>query len=195
MRTTRREFLSTSGVILSSLIIPDIMQTVWTDASGPEWQNTAHAAGLVEIRMRSDQSGANVWFDPIGIYVKPGQVVRWIVKENVHTTTAYHPRNGNHSLRIPEKAAPWNSGYLVNPGDHFEVKLEVEGVYDYYCIPHEMAGMVGRIIVGRPIGPGALSFDYYRGRPGTANWLPVPEAAQKTFPNIERIMREKIVRR
>ena len=42
--------------------------------------------------------------------------------------------------------------------------LTVEGVYDYFCAPHEMAGMVGRIIVGRP---GAQPFDDYR-RPATA---------------------------
>jgi len=192
---TRRKFLVASGVILSSLIVDDALQAVGAEVHSSARQGMSHTSGFVEIRMRSDQSGANVWFDPIGVYINPGQTVRWIVEENVHTTTAYHPRNGNHSLRIPESAAPWNSGYLVNPGDHFDVKLEIEGVYDYYCIPHEMAGMVGRIIVGRPIGPGALLFDYYRGRPGTANWQPVPEAAQKSFPSVERIMNEKIVRR
>jgi hypothetical protein len=39
-----------------------------------------------------------------------------------------------------------------------------------------------------------MPFDYYRGRPGTGNWQPVPEAARKAFPSIERIMREKVVR-
>ena len=100
---------------------------------------------VATIRMRSDQTGGDVWFDPIGIYIDPGQTVRWVAAENVHTAIAYHPRNDNHSLRIPEDAVPWNSGYLVNPGDHFEVTLTAEGVYDYYCIPHEEAGMVGRI--------------------------------------------------
>jgi plastocyanin len=175
--------------------MPDIVCAVLPGLGGYEYCRTAGAAGVVKILMRSDQRGGNVWFDPIGIYIDPGQTVRWIATENVHTTTAYHPRNGNHSLRIPEKAAPWNSWYLVNPGDHFEVTLKTEGVYDYYCMPHEQAGMVGRIIVGRPIGPGALPFDYYKGKPGTADWKPVPEAAQKAFPSIERIMREKIVRR
>ncbi|HVO65716.1 MAG TPA: plastocyanin/azurin family copper-binding protein [Syntrophales bacterium] len=194
MQTSRREFLTSGVVILSNLIVQGIPQAVGAESHGLEQRSKTHASGFVEIRMRSDQSGANVWFDPIGVYINPGQTIRWIVEANVHTTTAYHPRNDNHSLRIPENATPWNSGYLVNPGQHFDIKLEIEGVYDYYCIPHEMAGMVGRIIVGKPAGPGALTFDYYKGRPGTANWQPVPEAAQKSFPSIERIMKEKIVR-
>lgn len=155
----------------------------------------ALAARVVEIRMRSDPQGADVWFDPIGLWIEPGQTVRWTVVANVHTTTAYHPRNDGHSLRIPEGAEPWDSGFLVNPGDHFEVVLTVEGVYDYYCMPHEAAGMVGRIVVGRPAGPGTLPFDYFRGRAGTENWKPVPEAARKVFPSIDAIMKQEIVRR
>jgi len=192
---TRRRFIATGGAVLGSLVMQDIILTVLPVLAGHEHSHTASAASVAKILMRSDQTGGDVWFDPIGIYINPGQTVRWVAVANVHTTTAYHPRNGNHSLRIPEKAVPWNSGYLVNPGDHFEVTLTTEGVYDYYCIPHEQAGMVGRIIVGRPIGPGALKFDYYKDKPGTADWQPVPAAAQKAFPSIERIMREKIVRR
>ena len=44
-----------------------------------------------EIAMRSDTAGSTVWFDPIGVLVAPGATIRWVVKENVHTTTAYHP--------------------------------------------------------------------------------------------------------
>ncbi|MEQ9618372.1 MAG: plastocyanin/azurin family copper-binding protein [Deltaproteobacteria bacterium] len=153
----------------------------------------SHPSPVVEIYMKSDQLGSKVWFDPVGVYIEPGQTIRWIVSENVHTTTAYHPRNSNHSLRIPPNATPWDSGYL-SPGEDFELKFMIQGVYDYYCMPHEGAGMVGRIIVGKPTGPGALPFDYYEGRSDTKNWRPVPPAAQKEFPTIERIMREKVVR-
>ena len=124
--------------------------------------------------MKSDTEGSDVWFDPIGVWVEPGQTVRWIVDANVHTTTAYHPKNDGHSLRIPEGATPWDSGFLVNPGDRYDVTLTVPGVYDYFCQPHEAAGMVGRIVVGKPGGPGAMAFDYFRGRPGTENWKAVP---------------------
>ena len=63
------------------------------------------------------------------------------------------------------------------------VTLTVPGVYDYFCAPHEVAGMVGRIIVGRPGGPGTAA-------PGED----VPPAAQAAFPSVQRIMAEGIVR-
>ena len=179
--STRRAFLSAGGLALAGLAAPRI----------------ARSASVVEIRMRSDQDGAHAWFDPIGVLIRPGQIVRFIMDSpgNPHTSTAYHPKNAQHSLRIPETAAPWDSGFLVNAGGRFEVKLVAEGVYDYFCLPHEAAGMVGRIIVGRPGGPGALPADYFVGRPGTGDWLEVPRDAAKAFPSVAAIMAEKVVRR
>ena len=134
------------------------------------------------VRMRSDPDGASVGFDPIGLWVAPGTTVRWVVEANVHTVTAYHPANGGHPLRIPERARPWDSDYLVEPGQSFAVLLTVEGTYDYFCLPHEAAGMVGRIIVGRPGGPGARD-------PGDE----LPPAARAALPSARRIMAERIV--
>jgi len=54
--------------------------------------------------------------------------------------------------------------------------------------PHEIAGMVGRIIVGRPGGPGSLPFD----RPGP--WQAIPVTARAAFPSAKRIMAERVVR-
>lgn len=145
--------------------------------------------------MRSDALGSKVWFDPIGAWIEPGTTVRWLVGESVHSTTAYHPDNSNHSLRIPEKAEPWDSGILTEPDQSFEVRLTVPGVYDYFCLPHEAGGMVGRIVVGEPgTGPGTRPFDWPLGRTGADEWRPVPEAARKSFPAVERIVRERIVR-
>ena len=98
--------------------------------------------------------------------------------------------NSGHSLRIPETAEPWDSGILVDVGDSFAVTLTEEGVYDYYCGPHEIAGMVGRIIVGRPGGPGLEPFDYFTRLEPPPDWQPVPEAAQAAFPSVEEILRD-----
>ena len=187
----RREFLRAGGLTLVGLGAASIPRASAAACLGP-WPHSA--AALEVIEMRSDALGSHVWFDPIGLHVECGTTVRWIVRENVHTTTAYHPRNDKHSLRIPEGAMPWDSGYLVQPGEHFDVTLTVPGVYDYYCTPHEAAGMVGRIVVGNSRGPGAEPFDYWIDKPGTDGWRAVPDAARAAFPSIARILAERRVR-
>lgn len=175
---SRRHILSAGGVLLAGLFFP---------------AGFAIAAGAVaEIRMKSDLAGAHVGFDPVGLLIEPGTAIRWISEANTHTTTAYHPSNSNHSLRIPKAAKPWHSDYL-NPGEHFETVLTVPGVYDYFCEPHELAGMVGRIVVGTPIGPGSLPFDYFKNLTEGKDWMPVPDMARKVFPPIAEIMQKKIV--
>ncbi len=154
---------------------------------------SAASADVVEISMRGNADGSKVWFDPIGVLVQPGQTIRWTNRDpgNAHTATAYHPKNFEHPRRIPEGAEPWNSDYLL-PNESFSVTLTVEGVYDYFCVPHEMAGMVGRIIVGRPDGAGVPRL----GDPGAKLSAPLlPEAAQRAFPAVEEILRDRIVRR
>jgi plastocyanin len=189
-RSSRREFLKAGGVALVGLgLLPGRRASA---AALLGWRLRS-AGDLEVIEMRSDALGSRTWFDPIGLYVEPGTTVRWIVRENVHATTAYHPRNDYHPLRIPENAVPWDSGFLVHPGDHFDVTLTVPGVYDYYCMPHEGAGMVGRIVVGESLGPGAEPFDYWVGKPGTEGWRHVPDAARAIFPSVARILAERRV--
>lgn len=178
---SRRTYLKASALTLTGLATPFSARSTST-------------AQPVEIRMWGSQDGTKVGFDPIGVFIQPGQTIRWVLDSSVHTTTAYHPGNGNHSLRIPEAAKPWDSGYLINPNDHFDVTFTIEGVYDYFCIPHEMAGMVGRIVVGRAAGPGALPFDYFTQDPKAAKWLAVPDAAAKAFPSVDDIISKKIIR-
>jgi plastocyanin len=165
----RRHLLRLGGAVV-------ILRTVPSSAEAP-----------VTIRMRSDEDGANVGFDPVGLLIQPGQTVRFHCEANYHTTAAYHPDNGNHSLRIPDTARPWSSEVL-QPGEDFQVTLTVPGVYDYFCAPHEAAGMVGRLIVGQPTGPGSRPFDWYSGSAEAKDWVPVPEAARAVFPPVAEIM-------
>jgi len=143
---------------------------------------------FAEIRMLGNADGSDVWFDPVGIRIKPGRPIRWTNLDpgNSHTATAYHPRNFDRPLRIPRGAEPWNSDYLL-PNETFHLTLTVEGVYDFYCIPHEHAGMVGRIIVGEPAKNGWTQLDGANGD--------VPEEALKAFPTVEEIMAKGIVLR
>jgi plastocyanin len=100
-----------------------------------------------DVAMITNDDGYH--FDPHVVWVQKGGTVTWTLESGSHTTTAYHPQSSK-SLRIPKAAAGWDSGMLVEEGATFEQTFEVEGVYDYFCIPHEYRGMIGSLIVGRP---------------------------------------------
>ncbi len=150
----------------------------------------ATAADSVDIVMTGTADGSRVWFDPIGVHVQPGQTVRWTNRDrgNSHTATSYHPDVFDRPRRIPEGAKPWDSDYLL-PGASFSVTLAVEGVYDFYCVPHEHAGMVGRVVVGWPPPhqpPDAIADD---------TLTPLPPAALEGFSSIADILANGVVRR
>ncbi len=162
---SRRDMLRVGGVFLAGL---------------PFSRALAQAASPVEIIMRGNTDGSVVWFDPVGLLLRPGQTVRWINKDsgNSHTSTAYHPGNDGHPLRIPAGAQPWNSDYLL-PDEWFEATLTEPGVYDYFCIPHEHAGMVGRLVV---MEEGASA-------PAAPSGSPIEGLAADPFPSVEEIIR------
>jgi len=171
---TRRELLAAGGLALVGRLLPSFAGSGEDDGAA------------AEIAMRSAGGGARVWFDPIGLRVAPGTTVRWVAVAGVHTTTAYHPANGDVPRRIPQGARPWDSGYLTEPGSTFEATLDVEGVHDFFCRPHEAAGMVGRIVVsdaGEPVE--ALGSEI--GPPGHHDRL--PDAALEALPSVGTILR------
>lgn len=171
MNSGRRSFLQTSGgIILAGLTTSAI----------------SYAEGPIDIAMMGSPGGARVWFKPIGLLIEVGQTVRWTNRDpgNSHTSTAYHPSLYKKTQRIPDGAKPWDSGFLL-PNESFSFTFTVPGVYDYYCLPHEHAGMVGRIIVGQPESNG------WQTRADAKQGL--PDAALQAFPTIERIMKEKVV--
>lgn len=142
----------------------------------------AHAADEVEIAMAGTANGSQVWFRPRGLLIQVGQTVRWINKDsgNVHTTTSYDPGN-KKSQRIPTGAKSWNSDYLM-PGESFSVTFTVPGVYDYFCLPHEHAGMVGRIVVD--------TADAVQ-QPYADTDAQLPPAVLKALPSVADILKNK----
>ena len=151
-------------------------------------------AATVDVRLVQTPEG-NAYFDPAGIHIAPGDTVRWVQVSGFHSITAYHPRNDDHELRIPELAEPWDSDILLaqypKQGATFEHVFTVQGVYDYFCKPHEMAGMVGRVVVGEPgDGPGTKPFGYAPNE----HWKAVPDDASKAFPPVAEIMQNGTVR-
>ncbi len=120
------------------------------------------------------------YFDPPGLFLQLHESVTWVLSENAgnsgHSTTSYHPSQ-DKELRIPENAQPFNSGLFKRLGRSFTYKFTIVGVYDYFCIPHEDVGMVGRIIVQEATGPGTRPLDQG-----------ISVAGQSLMPSIEEIL-------
>lgn len=140
MMLSRRQLLALGGGGIAALT-----------TMGPAGAADTAPAPVVEITMRGTSRGERVWFSPQGVAVAAGSMIRFTNQDagNTHTSTAYHPDLYDRQLRIPSLAKPWDSDFIY-PNQSYQITLTRPGVYDYYCLPHEMAAMVGRIVVGRP---------------------------------------------
>ncbi len=152
-RTDRRRFIKYVSISTSVGLVGCAAPTVDDRESTPTGEDdsgsggTRHTVGMYT-------RGSDYYFDPIGLHVEPGDTVEFVNESGAHSATAYHPDNDDHDLRIPDGAEPWDSGILSQEDEMFEYTFEVEGTYDYYCIPHEQLGMIARIVCGEPGGPG-----------------------------------------
>ena len=87
-------------------------------------------------------------YEPAKVTVKVGQPVEWInTGKNVHSVTlvpddAQNPKD----VAEPKGAATFDSGFMA-PGSKFSYTFTVPGIYHYFCVPHEKAGMVGVVVV------------------------------------------------
>ena len=100
----------------------------------------------VLIRPREGAPIPEFFFEPAGLYVEPGDTVRWTFVTGHHTVSAYHPGFG-YQQRVPD-AVPSFSSPVMPQGGYWLYTFEQEGVYDYFCGPHEIFGHVGRIVCG-----------------------------------------------
>ncbi|KIP99522.1 pseudoazurin [Agrobacterium tumefaciens] len=71
------------------------------------------------------------------------------VKAEVGDTITFVPQNSSHYVQsyvTPDRVTPWKSKL----DQEFEVIVEKEGIYLYYCPPHLMMAMIGVVQVGAP---------------------------------------------
>ncbi|MEL7832896.1 cupredoxin domain-containing protein [Fodinibius sp. Rm-B-1B1-1] len=123
-----------------TIILLTVLGTL--DAIAADTNLTKIDTVIVEIK----GTDTDARFDPVIIEVNTGDVIQFIVREGIHTVTAYHPDN-RRPQRIPTSAQSFNSG-LMKKGDQWFLTISTEGIYDYFCLPHEKVGHVGRIITG-----------------------------------------------
>jgi plastocyanin len=87
-------------------------------------------------------------YEPEAVTIAVGETVVW---ENtsavVHTVTADEDEAADPSnVRLPDGAEPFDSGDIP-PGESWSYRFTVAGEYRYFCIPHEMADMIGTVTV------------------------------------------------
>lgn len=144
---TRRQFIA-AGV---SAVGTGVMRAGQAGFGGATREGKGEPAIVRGLLRFSD----SLWcFDPVGVFVKPGETVRFVnASIQMITVTAYHPANSNHELRIPDSAPPFDLDLGLQKTS-YEWKSDIEGTYDFFSRHQELLGMIGRIIVGRPGGPG-----------------------------------------
>lgn len=89
------------------------------------------------------------FFDPVGLHVEPGDVVKFVSHNHEHTATSFHPGFG-FPPRVP--AGRFSSPPIMgfedqNLHDSWFYEFTAPGVYDINCLPHLPFGMVMRIVV------------------------------------------------
>ncbi|MFC7047179.1 plastocyanin/azurin family copper-binding protein [Halobacteriaceae archaeon GCM10025711] len=120
---------------------------------------------------------ADFFYQPTGLHVQPGDVVKFVFETPDHNVVSYHPAYGMRR-RVPTDVDAFSSPLLgwratSIPGDQREPPAETgdedgdgdgdgvqpvpdtwlhafdtPGVYDILCSPHETFGMAMRVVVG-----------------------------------------------
>jgi plastocyanin len=183
VRITRRDFFTQAGAAAAAGL--GVLRSAPGQGTGAANSNLPTVKGLLRL---SD----SLWcFDPLGLYVAPGETVRFVnASIQMITITSYHPQNDNHELRMPEQSQPFDFGMPERP--YYDVKFEVEGTYDFFSRHQELLGMIGRLVVGRPAGPAEKPWGY-GAREGRN---PIYEGVLRTarLLNSQEIVDKKVIR-
>lgn len=113
---------------------------------------------LVQLLMEPQEQGPpEFYFEPAGLAVETGDVVRFEFQSPDHAVAAFHEAFGR-THRCPQDAEPISSPMMA-VGTYWLCAFEQPGVWDLYCPPHEMLGMGMRLVVNEASGPGAEPAD------------------------------------
>lgn len=111
------------------------------------------------------------FFDPVGLHVKPGEIVQFDNHHGLHTVTSFHPKYSEPPFFTAPHRIPTEYGFTAPPyvgGESWLYKFTKKGVYDLLCLPHLSLGMVMRIVVFDP-DEDSLSDSTFD------DWGPLPE--------------------
>lgn len=115
-------------------------------------------SGLVDhpvgLHLHLEGGGIPTYFDPVGLHVKPGEIVEFQTHGNgLHTVTSFHSKFSEPPFIVLPDRVPTDTGFtspLLAENDSWLYQFTTKGVYDLLCLPHVSFGMVIRIVVYDP---------------------------------------------
>jgi len=100
-----------------------------TDATGQD---------EVTVEVGTQANGGAFGFSPAAVHVDNGATVKF----------EWTGDGGTHNV-VSDGDGPLDSGSAVDTtGVQYEHTFEEDGIFNYYCVPHEGLGMKGAIVVG-----------------------------------------------
>lgn len=169
--TTRRRFLCTGLATAGSVLVAGCSGGGGstddpTDASGDgggDAEETADSDSAGDSGSKWTQTSTvemtdGLKYAPKRIEVSVGTTVTWTNVGSIgHTVTAYEDEipdgatyfasGGFDSLQAAKDGYAEERAGNVKADGTYEHTFETKGTYKYYCIPHEMSGMVGYVKV------------------------------------------------
>ena len=115
---------------------------------------TANAAEY-RIRMLNQGTDGMMQFDPQLLKISPGDTVHFVATDMGHNAQSIDGM-------IPSGAKAFVGGI----GEDLNVTFTIPGVYGYRCMPHGTLGMVGLIVVGKPVNEDAAKASAMSGAAG-----------------------------
>ncbi len=118
-----------------------------TPVASPAASPVASPVAAVTVKMTPQ-----LRFEPAAVTITRGETITWANASPMpHTTTSDPAKNPVKATRpelaqLPPGAEGWDSG-LLSEGESFSHTFTVAGEYAYFCIPHIMSGMLGKITV------------------------------------------------
>ena len=119
----------------------------WPGSQHHEEQESAprqeRPAMTVTVTMTND-----LHFQPRSVTVQEGGTVIWKNSSRLPHTVTADPELAQNAkdVRLPTGAQAFNSG-MIDPGQTYSHTFTVAGDYGYFCIPHELMGMLGEVQV------------------------------------------------
>jgi len=131
--------MKASGNVPKATFVRKVAQTAGIAASTLALTLSANAA---EVKLGTDSGGLQ--FVPSSVTIKKGDSVTWKNNAGFPHNVVFDEDECPSGVDVDKLS---NEDYLNAPGETVTRTFNVAGEYNYYCEPHQGAGMAGKIIV------------------------------------------------